>query len=149
MTLDPKFSPKPFVYPEALVGKEQIQFHFGCYALCEIGFYEDAGDRAVDSVKLLGFWPSREEAHLASSRRELCLRVVHEAQYKVTNGRWPPRPWNHTEYKPNHYEIVSLSSVRFDDLDSLERAIEDAAKARVCGIGVEVTPVTAQSGGAA
>ncbi len=154
MELDPEFATAPpFAGPFAPLNKmlrrESLQFHFACYALVEIGFYEDEGDCTVDSAKLIGFWLTQEEADLATRGRESRLRAEHEAQYKVTNGRWPAWPWNNPGYAANHYEIVPLSSVRFDDLMDLDSAIEDAAKARVYGVGVEVARLNAQLGGAA
>ena len=146
MALDPEFAPilAAFEPLTNLVShRESIQFHFACYALCEIGFYEDEGTSEVESAKLIGFWLTQEEADLAARGRESRLRAEHEARYKVSNGRWPAWPWNNPGYTPNHYEIVPLSSVRFDDLMDLDQAIEAAAKARVAGVGVEA----AQKGG--
>jgi hypothetical protein len=149
MALDPKFSTRstfagPFYALNRIFNRDSLQFHFSCYALCEIGFYEDDGERVVESVRLLGFWLTTEEANLAAHIRESLLRARHEKQYKVTNGRWPAWPWSDPGYTSNHYEIVPLSSVRFDDLMDLEIAIENAAKARVAGIGVDA----ARKGGA-
>jgi hypothetical protein len=120
----------------ALQPSDSILFHFSCYALCEITFYEDDGTVTADSAKVLGFWLTRQEAEIASKEREARLLDQHNAQYRVTNGRWPAWPFNDHGYFPNHYEIVPLSSVRASLWD-LENTIEEAAKARVSGIGVE------------
>lgn len=154
MGLDPEFAQTPpFAGPfsglNRMLRRDSLQFHFACYALCDISFYEDEGDVTVDSAKLIGFWLTREEADLAARGRESRLRAEHEAQYKVTDGRWPAWPWNNPGYAANHYEIVPLASVRFNDLMDLDQAIEEAAKARTNGIGVEVARLNAQLGGAA
>jgi hypothetical protein len=144
--LDPKFSAIPSffgAFSNVLHGDDPIQFHFDCSALCKIGLDEDG---EVDSFRILGFWLTSEEADLAARGRESRLRAEHEAQYKVTDGRWPAWPWDNPGYKPNHYEIVPLSSVRFDDLIDLDSAVEAVAKARLAGIGVE-TAQAAQIGG--
>jgi hypothetical protein len=134
MALDPKFASLP---PFSQKIGESLRFHFDCYALCEIGFYEDNGEVTVDSAKLLGFWLTSEEADMASRNREYLLRDRHDAQFKVTNGRWAAWPFSDPGYVPNSYQIIPLSKVRFSSLWDLDTAIEEAAKARVNGVGVE------------
>jgi hypothetical protein len=142
VSIEPEFAPTSSFaggFANVLNRRESLQFHFTCYALCEISFYEYEDDKrsVPDGCTLLGFWLTQEEADLASRGHESRLRAEHEAQYRATNGRWPAWPWNDPGYTPRHYEIVPLSSVRFDDLMDLDLAIEAAAKARVSGVGVE------------
>ncbi len=120
------------------MANESLQFHFDCYALCELQFNEDGDRREVESAKLLGFWRSEDHAILAARGRETLLRSQHKEQYKAVDGRWPAYPWDDPGYAPNHYEVVPLASVRFDDLADLQDAIEAAALARFNGIGVDV-----------
>lgn len=116
-----------------------LRFHFNCFSVCMItppdpDFPADRDNRPQAEL-IGGFFSSRADAEEAIRKNEAVRKAEHEAWQRKYPWMSGCESW---DYRPSHYEIISLRAVEFSDLQALEDAIQEAAVLRFSGVGREV-----------